>query len=1218
VDNDCDAVIDEEVTTTWYQDDDGDGWGQDDQTTQACELPEGYAAEAGDCDDADTLYHPYASETDCTDPNDYNCDGSTGYTDYDGDGWAACAECDDADAAINPDELEICNDIDDDCDTLTDDADPDVDTSTGEVFYADADVDGYGDNSDRLMACEQPADYVALGTDCDDGDSHISPAAGEVCDSIDNDCDTLIDDDDPSVDVGTGSIYFEDADGDGYGTASSALATCDLPGGYSTDSTDCDDASIGVNPGATEICDGIDNNCDGLTDDATATGAVTWYRDVDGDGYGDSSTSVAQCAKPVGYVLTGGDCNDAAIGVNPGATEVCDAVNVDEDCDGRADDADSSVSTATTTPWYRDGDSDGYGLLSMAVAACDQPTGYVTSSSDCNDGAVAINPGAQEICDAANTDEDCDGTSDDADSTTLSSGKSTGYQDADSDGYGGPTSGSYCDMPSGYLSTSTDCNDGVAAINPGAQEVCDAANTDEDCDGKSDNDDSSSLASTKASWYLDSDGDTYGSTTTAQYCDLPTGYSTVASDCDDSKAAVNPAAQEVCDAANTDEDCDGVADNNDPTSLATTMSLYYVDSDRDTYGTTAAVAFCDQPTAYATNTTDCDDTRASVNPAGTEVCDSLNLDEDCDGLTDDLDSSVTASTKTTWYQDADGDTYGTTVTATTCDQPTGFAALPLDCDDTKAAINPAAQEICDAANTDEDCDGLTDDLDGSAAAGGMSSWYADGDSDGYGVGAASQACDRPVGYAALDEDCDDGAAAVNPGATELCDALNTDEDCDGVSDNLDSSASSATKTSFYLDYDGDTYGGSTSGAYCDLPSGYSALDTDCDDTKAAINPGATEICDSSDADEDCDGLSDDLDSSTKSSTKYTFYIDGDGDAYGSSTSVKACNLVSGYSLASTDCDDANPAISPAATEVCDAADTDEDCDGLSDNDDSTASAATKTTYFLDSDGDTYGGTSTQALCDQDTGYVTSATDCDDSNSSVYPGALETWYDGRDSNCDGLSDYDQDYDGANATAYGGTDCDDTVDTVYSGATEVRDGYDNDCDNTCDEGVITAGELIISEIMPNPAGVVDPNGEWFEVYNTSSTDIRMCGWVIADNGYLTGIYSQITDQLLVPAYGYAVMGRSGSSTIMGGVSVDWAYGSSLALSNSADDLYITVGFSIIDQVSYTSGWPFASGYSMELKSSAMTSSGNDSSANWCKTTGSISLQDHGTPGTTNSGC
>jgi hypothetical protein len=215
IDNDCDGDVDEGVTSTFYADRDADGWGEGGETTEACAPPEGYAAEAGDCDDANPAYHPGAAEPDCTDPADYNCDGSTGYADLDADGYAACEECDDLDALVHPGAEELCNLIDDDCDSLIDDDDPDVDLSSGELWYEDDDEDGWGDPSEPHLACAQPEGQVDNNLDCDDLEPAVHPGAAELCNLIDDDCDGLVDDADPDVDLSSGRSGWADRDADG-------------------------------------------------------------------------------------------------------------------------------------------------------------------------------------------------------------------------------------------------------------------------------------------------------------------------------------------------------------------------------------------------------------------------------------------------------------------------------------------------------------------------------------------------------------------------------------------------------------------------------------------------------------------------------------------------------------------------------------------------------------------------------------------------------------------------------------------------------------------------------------------------------------------------------------------------------------------------------------------------------------------------------------------
>ena len=164
VDNDCDDEIDEADALdapTWYLDSDSDGYGDELEAVRQCSAPSGYVAEnkAGfDCDDGDAAFHPGADESDCTDPNDYNCDGSVAYADADADGWAACEECDDSDAAIHPDAVEICDELDNDCDSLVDDADDDLDLASASDWYRDADSDGFGREEDSQRACLAPMD----------------------------------------------------------------------------------------------------------------------------------------------------------------------------------------------------------------------------------------------------------------------------------------------------------------------------------------------------------------------------------------------------------------------------------------------------------------------------------------------------------------------------------------------------------------------------------------------------------------------------------------------------------------------------------------------------------------------------------------------------------------------------------------------------------------------------------------------------------------------------------------------------------------------------------------------------------------------------------------------------------------------------------------------------------------------------------------------------
>ncbi|MCB9761450.1 MAG: putative metal-binding motif-containing protein [Alphaproteobacteria bacterium] len=400
LDNNCDGLTDEGVTTTFYADTDADGYGDDGAAVEGCAADDGYVGVGGDCDDTDPAYNPGASETDCADPNDYNCDGSVGYADNDGDGYAACEECDDSEAAVNPGAVEVCDEVDNNCDGT-------VDEGVTTTFYQDADGDGHGDPDFTTEACEQPVGYAATATDCDDADAAINPDAAEVCNGIDDDCDALVDDEDDSLDTSSASTWYGDGDGDGYGDADDARLACTQPSGTVSDDTDCDDDDGAVNPGATEVCNGIDDDCDALTDDDDgdvdlSTGS-DWYTDGDGDGYGDAASSTVACDQPAGTSSDDSDCDDADASVNPGASEVCNSV--DDDCSGTVDD-----NPTDGTTFYADDDCDDFGDPNDSVVACDQPAGYVTDDTDCDDAEGRSFPGAAELC--STTDNDCDGVAD--------------------------------------------------------------------------------------------------------------------------------------------------------------------------------------------------------------------------------------------------------------------------------------------------------------------------------------------------------------------------------------------------------------------------------------------------------------------------------------------------------------------------------------------------------------------------------------------------------------------------------------------------------------------------------------------------------------------------------------------------------------------------------------------------------------------------------------
>ena len=207
-----------------------------------------------------------------------------------------------------------------------------------QTYYRDLDGDTYGDLGNTIQDCSPPAGYVSNSTDCNDYDIALHPGATELCNGIDDNCDS-------QVDEGVLSTFYADADGDGYGDLTVTTQACSAPIGYVSNSTDCDDNNNAVHPGATEICNGIDDNCDGQIDEGC--GSYTWYADTDGDTYGDPGNFIVNYnpTPPAGYVADNTDCNDANNSIHPGATEIA-CNGIDENCNGMADD----LGTPSTDP----------------------------------------------------------------------------------------------------------------------------------------------------------------------------------------------------------------------------------------------------------------------------------------------------------------------------------------------------------------------------------------------------------------------------------------------------------------------------------------------------------------------------------------------------------------------------------------------------------------------------------------------------------------------------------------------------------------------------------------------------------------------------------------------------------------------------------------------------------------------------------------------------
>jgi alpha-tubulin suppressor-like RCC1 family protein len=1262
IDDDCDGIADEGATTSYYRDADGDGFGAGTATT-ACAAPTGFVTNATDCDDMRASSSPSGTEVcdaalrdeDCDSTANEGCACTDGTSRACGGGspvrgvcragtqlciagaWASCS------GNIDPATVtETCNGLDDDCDGATDE------TLLATGCYVDADSDGFGSGALITTLCRDasrtavgfcPSGYSNVAGDCNDSNGATRPMGAELCNTIDDDCDGM-------TDEGVTASYYRDADGDGFGAGSASVA-CTAPPGFVTNATDCDDARSNVSPAGTEVCDaamrnedcdasanegcactegatqgcgggmpvrgvcragtqiciagawascsgniepgtltetcnGFDDDCDGMTDESLL--AASCYLDADSDGYGSGAVITTLCRDgsrlafglcPSGYSNAAGDCNDGNGATRPMGAEVCNGT--DDDCDGSTDEG-------VATSYFRDADGDGFGA-GTATLGCTAPTGYVANATDCDDTRGSVSPSAAEVCDASMRDEDCDATANEGCTCTDGASRACG---------GGSPIRGVCRAGTQLCTAGTwaSCS---GNIDPATlTESCNGL--DDDCDGLTDE---SLLA---ASCYVDADSDGFGSgavlttlcrdasRTTVGFC--PSGYSNVAGDCNDSNGATRPMGTEVCNG--TDDDCDGMTDE------SVTLS-YFRDADGDGFGAGTATIGCSAPTGFVANATDCDDTRGSVSPAGTEICDTAMRDEDCDstanegctctdgssracgggspirgvcragaqlclagtwaacsgnidpgtltescnGLDDDCDGLTDESLlAASCYVDADSDGFGSgTALTTLCRDasrmafgfcPSGYSNVAGDCNDSNGGTRPMGAEVCNG--TDDDCDGSTDE-------GVTTSYYRDADGDGFGTGTAAVGCTAPTGYVANGTDCDDARASVSPSASEVCDATTRDDDCDGmanegcacvdgasracgggspirgacragsqlciagawatcsgniepgtvaetcngVDDDCDGTTDETLlAASCYVDADSDGYGtGAVITSLCadatrtsvgSCPTGFTnrggtAANTDCNDGNGSIRPLAAEVCNS--VDDDCDG-------STDESVTTSYYRDADGDGFGAGAAMTGCSAPSGYVANGTDCDDMRGNVSPSATEICDAAIRDDDCDGMANEGCACVDGTSRACG---------GGSPIRGACRAGTqlciaGAYAACT------GSIEPGTIAETCNGVDDDCDGSTDetllaascyVDSDSDGYGAGAVintlcadtmraafgncptgftnrggasGMTDCNDGNGSIRPMATEVCNATDDDCDGMTDEGVTTS--------------------------------------------------------------------------------------------------------------------------------------------------------------------
>jgi Lamin Tail Domain/Stigma-specific protein, Stig1/Putative metal-binding motif len=1212
-----------------------------------------------------------------------------GYRDLDGLDTNGC----EYGCPVSPPVAEVCNGVDDNCDGNED-----------EIFDLQNDPAHCGDCATTCSFADAMALCVSGGCQmgpCSAGFSDLDsnptngceypcpvwPPVSEVCDSVDNNCNGTADEgfdtqNDPVNCGSCGTVCSYDnatalciSGGCQMGACAASFANVD-----GNPTTGCE-YPCPVWPPVAEVCDGVDNNCDGNDDE-------TFDLQNDPAHCGDCTTTCSYdnatelCVSgtcQLGPCSTGfgnADSNDAngceyTCPVSPPVAEVCNGV--DDNCDGNEDegfdtqsdpahcgDCTTTCSYANATPLCISG--------GCQMGACSTGFGNV-DGSDANgcEYTCPVSPPVAEVCNGV--DDNCDGDEDETfdfnndpahcgDCTTTCS-----YANATALCVSGTCQMGACD--SGFGNTDSNVTNGCeypCPVSPPVAEVCNGV--DDNCDGNEDE-----------TFDLQADPAHCGNcTTTCSYANATAlcvsgtcqmgacnagfgnadGSSANGCECTKLNGGV-----EVCN--NQDDNCDGNVDEtfdfqNDPTHCGNCSTVCsYANATALCTNGTCQMGACNTGFGNADGSTanGCECTQLN---GGVEICN--NQDDNCDGNVDETFNLVTD---------------------------------PTHCGN--------CTTVCSYANAMPLC------ISGGCQMGACDAGFGDADSN------PGNGCE----------------CTIANGGVELCN--NVDDNCNGVADeNFDFNNDPAhcgdcsTSCSYANAVALCVSGGCQMGA-CD--AGYSDVDglstTGCE-YPCPVSPPVAETCNN--VDDNCNGVADEnFDFNNDPNhcgdcSTVCAYDDAQALCVSGGCQMGACDA--GYAdvdgLSTTGCEYPCP-VSPPVAETCN--NVDDNCNGVADenfdfnNDPNHCGDCSTVCAFDNAQALCVGGTCQMGACDAD--YRDNngvASDGCEYGCPISPPVAETC-DGQDNDCDG--DIDESFDFQNDPTHCGdcvTDCSKPnalVECVAATCNEVSclpsyydlngdlhnassngceyecpthppvlevcDGVDNDCDDEVDEGFdlmnnpnhcgfcnnpcgadqlcctgicvdddetncgycgrgcsggvncfggscIEEGIVVITELMINPDEVDDAVGEWFEVYNPTAYDINLYGWEIRDDGADTHI---INDDVWIPAGSYIVLGRNANYGTNGGVVVAYQY-SGLYMGGSGDEVKLVIDWDqptevVVDYFAYTTNNFDDPGFSQQLDFDFLLGDNSDET-HWCDTRNEaaylLPAGDHGTPNVANHQC